>query len=82
MKVFNVDHVTLTSKVMTSYWKINIASEKAINYRATFQSNNCYQISIIVGENLNFDCNRLFLISKAIRCKLPILVYWYGCLLA
>ena len=33
MKAFNVDDVTLTSQITTSYRKINIASEKIVNYR-------------------------------------------------
>ena len=33
MKAFNVDDVTLTSQLMASYRKINIACEKIINYK-------------------------------------------------
>ena len=33
MKAFNVDDVTLTSQITTSHRKINIASEKIVNYR-------------------------------------------------
>ena len=50
MKIFNVDDVTLTSQIMTSYRKINIASEKIINYRFTYPSNHCCQIHILAGE--------------------------------
>ena len=41
MQVFIVDDVTMTSQIMTSYWKISIASEKIINDRVTFPSNHC-----------------------------------------
>ena len=36
-KCFNIDEVTLTSQLMTSYRKMNIASEKIINYRVISQ---------------------------------------------
>ena len=39
MKVFNVNYFTLTSQLKMSCRKINIASEKVINYRATSPSN-------------------------------------------
>ena len=49
MKTFNVDEVTLISQLMTLYRKINIASEKIINYKVTFPSNHhCFQINVIV----------------------------------
>ena len=45
IKTFNVDDVTVTYHLMTSYRKINIASEKIINYRVTSPSNDhCCQI--------------------------------------
>ena len=51
MKVFNVDgDVTLTFQLMTSYRKINIASEKIIIYIVTSLSNHCCQIFIIIQE--------------------------------
>ena len=52
MKTFNVGGVTLTSQLMTSYSKkINMASEKIINYEVTSPSNHrCCQINIIVWE--------------------------------
>ena len=50
MKAFNVDDITLTSQQMTSYKKINIASRKIVNYRVTFPSNDCCQISFTVRE--------------------------------
>ena len=48
MKTFDVEDVALKSHLMTSYRKINIASEN-INYRVTFPSihHGC-QIDIIV----------------------------------
>ena len=54
-KAFNVDDGTLTFQLMTLNRKINIASEKIINYRVTSQSNNCCQISIIVWERLGIS---------------------------
>ena len=51
MKGFNVDDdVTLTFQLMTSYRKINIASEKIIIYIVTSLSNHCCQIFIIIQE--------------------------------
>ena len=51
MKTFNVEYVTLTAHLMTSYKKINIASIKIINYRATSPDNHHYcQINIIVTQ--------------------------------
>ena len=51
MKIFNIEEVTLTSHPITSYRKINITSEKIINYRVTFPSNHhCCQINIIARE--------------------------------
>ena len=41
MKVFNIDDVSPTWKLMTSYRKINIASEKIVNDRVTSPSNHC-----------------------------------------
>ena len=41
MKAFNADNVIMTSQLMTSYRKINIASEKIVNYRVTSPSNHC-----------------------------------------
>ena len=48
MKALNVDDASLTSQLMTSYRKINITSEKIINYSVTSPSNHCCQISILV----------------------------------
>ena len=42
MKVFKVDDVSQRSHLMSSYRKINIASEKVINYRGTSLSNHCF----------------------------------------
>ena len=50
MKVLNVDDVTLSSQIMASQRKVNIASEKIINYRVTSPSNNICQIRILAGE--------------------------------
>ena len=50
MKFFNIDEVTLTSKIMISYRKTNIASEKIRNYRVTSPDNHCCQISILAEE--------------------------------
>ena len=50
MKALNLDDVTLTSQIMTSYRKIKITSEKIVNYRVTSPSNHCCQISFIVRE--------------------------------
>ena len=55
MKTFNADDVTLAFQLMASYKKINIASEKIINYRVTSASNNCCQISFIVPERLEIS---------------------------
>ena len=49
IKAFCVDDVTLTSQLMTSYRKTNIASEKVIKYRVSSPSNHqCCQINITV----------------------------------
>ena len=49
MKTFNVEYITLASNLMTSYTKINIASEKIMNYKVTSTSNHqCCQINAIV----------------------------------
>ena len=50
MKAFSVDGVRLKPQLMAPYRKINIASEKIINYRVTYLSNHCCQISITVRE--------------------------------
>ena len=39
MTAFNVDDVTLTSQIITSYRKTIIASEKIINYNVTSLNN-------------------------------------------
>ena len=52
MKVFNVDNVTQISQIRKSCRKINIASEKIINYRITFPNNHCCQIDTVATERL------------------------------
>ena len=44
MKVFNVNDIT-QSRLMTSYRKIYIASEKIINYRVTSPSNTAVKLA-------------------------------------
>ena len=53
-KVFNIDDVSLTWQLMASYRKINIASQKIVNYRVTSPSNHCCQTSIEVRERSGF----------------------------
>ena len=50
IKALNVDSVTPTTQPMASYRKINIESEKIINYRVISPSIDCCQISFIVRE--------------------------------
>ena len=59
MKAFNVDDITLTSHLMTSYRKINITSKKIVNYRVTSPSNHYCQVSFIFRER------HFFCLSKA-----------------
>ena len=68
MKVFNFDDVTLTSQLITSYRKINMASEKIIDYRDTSPSNQSCQISFIVRERPEISVIKYFFsvyLSKA-----------------
>ena len=59
MKVFNIDGAAPVLRLMTSYRKLDIASEKEINCRVTSLSNQSCQISIIVEERktCNFGDN-------------------------
>ena len=50
IKVFYVDDVTLSSYIMTSKRKVNIASETIRNYRVSSSSNLLCQIYILAGE--------------------------------
>ena len=58
MKVFNVDNITMTSQIMPSYKKINIASEKILNYRVTSPNNHCCLLSnsILAGISVIICC--------------------------
>ena len=45
MNVFNVDDGTQTSWIMTSFRKMNIASEKIKNFGVTSPSNHCWGLA-------------------------------------
>ena len=85
VRTFNVEDVTLTSHLMTSYRRINIASEKNINYRVTSpSSHHCCKINIIVRERsgilviIHFT-HFLRYHSKIFKLLEP--VYSYACIL-
>ena len=83
MKAFNVDDIIVTPQLLTSYKKINIVSEKIINYRVTSQSHNCCQISIIVREGPGILVIYIFFFflkchSKIFKLLEP--VYSYACI--
>ena len=67
MKVFNFDDVTLTSQLITSYRKINMASQKIIDYRDTSPSNQSCQISFIVRESPEISVIKYFFLSISLR---------------
>ena len=84
MKALNVDSVTLTTQAMTSYRKINIESEKIINYRVISPSIYCCQISFIVRERPGILVIIDFFLflrwhSKIFKLLKP--VYSYECML-
>ena len=84
-----VDDVTLTSQLMTSYRKINIASEKIINSRVFSRSNHhCCQINIIVRERPGISviirffifirrCSKIFKLLKPVYSYASILKSLY-----
>ena len=83
---FNFDDVTLRSQLITSYRKINMTSEKIIDYRVTSPSNQLFQISFIVRESPEISVIKYFFLSISLRChnkifKLPKPVYSYVCML-
>ena len=72
MKVFNIGGVTMTSQIIKSSRKFNIASEKIINYRVNSLSNHCCQIRILTGERLriwHIICCFLFLRQEHVHVK-------------
>ena len=84
MKALNLDDVTLTSQIMTSYRKIKITSEKIVNYRVTSPSNHCCQISFIVRERPGISAMMHFFLflrchSKIFKLLKP--VYSQACML-
>ena len=83
MEAFNVDDVTLTFQLMTSYRKINIARENIVNYRVTSPSNHCCQISFIVWERPRILVIIHFFVFLRHQNKLLKLlpVYSYVCML-
>ena len=52
MKVFNIDGAASVLRLMTSYRRLDIASEKEVNWRVASLTNQSCQISIIVEERL------------------------------
>ena len=83
---FNFDDVTLRSQLITSYRKINMTSEKIIDYRVTSPSNQSFQISFIVRESPEISVIKYFFLSISLRrhnkiFKLPKPVYSYVCML-
>ena len=84
MKTFNIDGVTLTSHLMMSYRKINIASEKIVNYRVTSPSKgHGYQINMIVRERPSILVIIDYLFSSRYSNIFKLLkpVYSYACIL-
>ena len=82
IKAFNIDDVKLTSQLMTSYKKINMASEKIINCRVTSPRNHCCQINFDVLERPGISIIIHFFLflrrhSKIFKLLKP--VYSYTC---
>ena len=83
IEAFNVDAITLTYQLLTSYRMINIASEN-INQRVTYPSNHCCQISLTVRERPGISVIIPFFLF--LRChnkefKLLKPVHRYACML-